>query len=210
MSDAKSIKKRLPGRAIETTRATFSQTELATHEYWAHFTLQSPPAAALVHLLCRLAGDDDTVVASQRVLAIRLGVAQITIARALKAAVKANYIEIIRLGKTATGACGYRLNSRVHWTRNSDGKTGAAFRATVLASVDDQKKMEAAPPLRRLPVIRSGEIPLPVGPGAPPPSQPGLTDLPPPTITRANEGWCSGSKQEEQLDLPLTAPGTNQ
>ena len=188
MSDTK--KQRLPGRAIETTRATFSQTELATHEYWAHFTLKSPPAAALVHMLCRLAGDDDTVVASQRVLAIRLGVSQITIARALKKAESANYLEIIRLGKTATGACGYRLNSRVHWTKNSAGKTGAAFRATVLASADDQKPtLPTTPPLRRVPVIRSGEIPSAVGPGSPPPSQPDLDGIPPATITSANEGW---------------------
>ena len=180
---------RLPGRAVENTRVTYGQTELVTHEAWAHFTLESPPAAALVHLLCRLAGDDDTVVAAQRVLAIRLGVSQATIARALQHAAAANYIEIIKLGKTSSGACAYRMNSRVHWTRNSEGKSGAAFRAVVLASADDQKPTQKVTPLRRVPVIRAGEIPLPVGPGQPPPSQPDLDGIPPATITSDNEGW---------------------
>lgn len=181
MTDEK--KSRLPGRSVERTHATFSQTELVAHEAWAHFTLESPPAAALVHLLCRLAGDDDTVVASQRVLAERLRVSQATIARALKVAAAANYIEIIRLGATATGACAYRLNSRVHWTRNSDGKGGSAFRAVVLASAEDQPALPTTP-LRRVPVIRPGEVPVTIGPGLEPPSQPGLDGLPHPAIER--------------------------
>lgn len=171
------------GRSVERSRATYSQTELASHEAWAHFTLAAPPAAALVHLLCRLAGDDDTVVASQRVLATRLGVSPQTIGRALRNAAAAQYIEIIRLGATATGACAYRLNSRVHWTKNSEGKASAAFRAVVLASADDQQAIESAP-LRRVPVIRHGEIPLPTGPGLPPPSQPGLDGVPPAAVER--------------------------
>ena len=175
------------GRAVERSRVIYSQTDLATHESWAHFTLDAPPAAALVHLLCRLAGDDDTVVASQRVLAAKLGVSQMTIARATKKAAAAQYIEIIRLGATATGACAYRLNSRVHWTKNSEGKASAAFRAVVLASAGDQPTLESAP-LRRVPVIRRGEIPVPTGPGLPPPSQPGLGGLDPPTIEHDANG----------------------
>jgi len=172
---------RLPGRSIERTAATYAQIDLETHEMWAHFTLRAPPAAALVHLLCRLAGDDDTVVASQRVLASRLGVSQATIARGLAVAAAAQYIEIIRLGATATGACAYRLNSRVHWTKNSEGKSRSAFRAVVLACLEDQPAVEPTP-LRRVPVIRRGELPHAVGPGQPPPSQPGLDGLPHPVI----------------------------
>lgn len=179
MVDEKNI--RPAGRSVERSRAIYTQTELATHEAWAHFTLEAPPAAALVHLLCRLAGDDDTVVASQRVLAERLGVSPQTIMRALKKAEAANYIEIIRLGATATGACGYRLNSRVHWTRNSAGKDSAAFRAVVLASAEDQTSIDTKP-LRRVPVIRAGEIPIPTGDGLPPPSQPTLSGMDEPTI----------------------------
>lgn len=179
MSDEKRI--RPAGRSVERSRASYTQTELATHEAWAHFTLEAPPAAALVHLLCRLAGDDDTVVASQRVLAERLGVSPQTIMRALKKAEAANYIEIIRLGATATGACGYRLNSRVHWTKNSAGKDSAAFRAVVLASADDQPAIDTKP-LRRVPVIRAGEIPIPTGDGLPPPSQPTLSGVVEPAI----------------------------
>lgn len=183
MRDSEIGKTRPPGRDVERTHATFSQTELIAHEAWAHFTLESPPAAALVHLLCRLAGDDDTVVASQRVLAERLGISKSTINRALTIAAAANYIEIIRLGATATGACAYRLNSRVHWTQNSAGKSGSAFRAVVLASADDQPAI-ASTPLRRIPVIRRGEIQTAVGPGMSPPSQPGLDGLPHPAIER--------------------------
>ncbi|MDP3342822.1 helix-turn-helix domain-containing protein [Frigidibacter sp.] len=172
---------RLPGRRVERTRATYSQTELAAHEAWAHFTLDAPPAAALVHMLVRLAGDDDTVVASQRVLAERLGVSQATIARAVSKAAAANFIEVVRLGATGTGACAYRLNSRVHWTRSSDGKAGAAFRAVVLASGADQAKIETTP-LRRVPVIRPDERAVLSGPGLPPPSQPQLDGFPPPGV----------------------------
>lgn len=179
MSDEKTV--RPPGRSVERNRATYTQTELATHEAWAHFTLEAPPAAALVHLLCRLAGDDDTVVASQRVLAERLGVSPQTIMRALRKAEAAQYIEIIRLGATATGACGYRLNSRVHWTKNSAGKSAAAFRAVVLASADDQPAIDSTP-LRRVPVIRAGEIPIPTGDGLPPPSQPTLSGVAEPAV----------------------------
>lgn len=179
MVDGKS--NRTVGRQVERSRAIYTQTELATHEAWAHFTLEAPPAAALVHLLCRLAGDDDTVVASQRVLAERLGVSQMTISRALKKAESAKYIEVIRLGATATGACGYRLNSRVHWTKNSSGKDTAAFRAVVLASADDQPAIDTKP-LRRVPVIRAGEIPIPTGEGLPPPSQPTLSGVDEPTM----------------------------
>lgn len=181
MRDVNQAIQRPIGRAVESTRVTYSQTELMAHEAWAHFTLEAPPAAALVHLLCRLAGDDDSVVASQRVLAERLGVSKSTINRALANAAAAQYIEIIRLGATATGACAYRLNSRVHWTKNSEGKATSAFRAVVLASADDQPAIESAP-LRRVPMIRHGEIPLPTGPGLPPPSQPGLDGIPPSAV----------------------------
>lgn len=193
MVDEKNI--RPAGRSVERSRAIYTQTELATHEAWAHFTLEAPPAAALVHLLCRLAGDDDTVVASQRVLAERLGVSPQTIMRALKKAEAAHYIEIIRLGATATGACGYRLNSRVHWTKNSAGKDTAAFRAVVLASAEDQPAIDSAP-LRRVPVIRAGEIPIPSGEGLPPPSQPTLSGVDEPAVE-------VDPTMAEQQDLPL-------
>lgn len=169
------------GRVADRTRAIFTQTDLATHEAWAHFTLDSPPAAALVHLLCRLAGDDDTVVASQRTLAERLGVSQMTISRAAKKAEEARFLEIIRLGATATGACGYRLNSRVHWTGKHANKRYATFSATVLARREDQPQVETTP-LRRVPVIRRDEIPHPTGPGLPPPSQPGLAGVEPVSV----------------------------
>jgi len=171
------------GRQVERTKAFFSQTELATHEAWAHFTIKNGPASALVHMLVRLAGDDDTVVASQRLLSEYLGVSQMTISRAVKAAAEAQFIEVIRLGATASAACAYRLNSRVHWTKQSDGKARSAFRAVVLASGQDQPAIETTP-LRRIPVIRPGEIPLPVGPGELPPSQPGLPGVMPPAIER--------------------------
>lgn len=213
MQDGKSS--RPLGRSVERSRAVYSQTELATHEAWAHFTLASPPAAALVHLLCRLAGDDDTVVASQRVLAERLGVSQMTISRATKKAEAARYIEIIRLGATATGACAYRLNSRVHWTKSSDGKASAAFRAVVLASSDDQPAIESAP-LRRVPVIRPGEIPLPTGPGLPPPSQPTLSGMEPVLFRDPDTGELfdldptSGELQARLPTLEQTPPDAPQ
>lgn len=205
MADGK--KSKLPGRRVERSKAVFSQTDLATHEAWAHFTLESPPAAALVHLLCRLAGDDDTVVASQRVLGERLGVSAQTIGRAVRKAAAARYLEVIRLGATATGACGYRLNSRVHWTKDSEGKASSTFRAVVLASAEDQPTIEAAP-LRRVPVIRPGEIPLPTGPGLPPPSQPTLSGMEPVLFRDPDTGELfdvDPTSGELQARLPIQA-----
>jgi len=180
MSNAKKI-----GRSINNPHVQFSQTELVAHEDWAHFTLKKAPASALVHMLIKLSGGDETVVASQRTLAEALGVSQSTISRAIADAEAAGYIEIIRLGATGRGACAYRLNSRVHWTKGRDGREYfTSFRARVVAMGSEQKESPEIPKpeLRKVPVIRTGEVAVPHGPGRAPPSQPGLDGVPHPAV----------------------------
>jgi len=169
MSEQKQI-----GRSLNNPHIQFSQTELQVHEEWAHFTIKSGAASALVHMLIKLAGADDVVVASQRALSEVMGLSQSTINRAIKDASEAGYIEIVRLGATGRGACAYRLNSRVHWTKSRSGhQYFSSFRATVVALGVDQ----TTPPelektkLRKVPVIKVGEVASPSGDGMPPPSQ---------------------------------------
>jgi len=180
MSESKPI-----GKSLNNAHLQFSQTDLAVHEEWAHFTLKSAPASALVHMLIKLAGADDVVVASQRTLSKVMGVSASTINRAIKDAADAGYIEIVRLGATGTGACAYRLNSRVHWTKSRSGhEYFSSFRATVLAVGADQVEPPELekPNLRKVPVIRAGEIAVLTGDGIPPPSQPFLDGFMPPAV----------------------------
>lgn len=173
------------GRSLNNPHLQFSQTELAVHEEWAHFTLKKAPASALIHMLIKLAGSDDTVIASQRTLAEVMGVSQSTINRAITDAEAAGYIEIVRLGATGRGACAYRLNSRVHWTKSRSGhEYFSSFRATVVALGADQVESPAIekPDLRKVPVIRLGEVAVPTGDGMPPPSQPFLEGFMPPAV----------------------------
>lgn len=173
------------GSRLDNPAFTFTQSELLVHEEWAHFTLASPSASALVHLLIRLAGRDDTVVASQRTLASRLGLSQSTISRAIEVAEESGYIEVIRLGATKTGACAYRMNSRVHWTKERNTpEYFSSFKATVVASSSEQVVSPELPKpeLRKVPVIRSGEIAIANGDGREPPSQPQLDGLPLPAV----------------------------
>jgi hypothetical protein len=54
------------------------------------------------------------------------------------------------------------------------------FAATVIASRSEQDAIALnPPPLRQVPVMRRGEIPLMQGPGQEPPSQPELDGIPP-------------------------------
>lgn len=173
------------GKRLDNPAFTFTQSELLVHEEWAHFTIASPNASALVHLLIRLAGRDDAVVASQRTLAARLGVSPQTVMRAVKAAEEAGYVEVVRLGATSTGACAYRLNSRVHWTKERNTpEYFSSFKATVVASSSEQVVAPELPKseLRKVPVIRSGEIAIANGEGKEPPSQPQLDGIPLPAV----------------------------
>lgn len=167
---------------------TWAQTELAAHEAWAALTLRAPKAAALLHALCRIAGSEEAVAASQRVLADFLGTSQATIARALVVLEKEGWIQILRMGATGQVAA-YRINSRAHWSgERGTPKHMSSFRARLLVAYADQPEaFEHKEPLRQIPSLRGGEAPLPLGPGLDPPSQQLLGGIDPPSIATGDD-----------------------
>lgn len=167
---------------------SFAQIDLATHEEWMHLANSQPKAGALLHGLCRLAGADQAVAASQRTLAEYMGVSQMTISRALKVLIEGNWIEKVQLGNTAQTAA-YRINSRAHWTGNRGTRTHmTSFRARIIASEKEQPdSISDRAPLRKIPFIGSDEEPLFSGEGKTPPAQQGLPGVNPPEMPETDD-----------------------
>lgn len=169
-------------------RETFVQTDRAAHEAWGHLCGKSPRAAAMAHFLCaHVDKQTNAVVASWSTLAKLSGMSLATCRRAMRDLEEAGWVEGINLGAGSTKA--WQLDSRVSWSRARNGERFAFFHAAVLAIASDNPAAIAAAdkPLRRIPVIAHGEIPLPSGPGLPPPSQPSLDGLEP-VLYRDSEG----------------------
>ena len=164
------------GRPISEDLKRQVQTERKSHEAWAKFTLKKPTASGLLHLMCSCMGAQNAVVVSQSVLAKKMGVTTRTIATAIADLSEHQWIQVVKLGKGKE--CAYVVNDRVGWATSRDKLTLSLFSATVIADADDQVALEG-PPLRRIPVLFSGEQQLPSGPGEEPPSQPMLEGLEP-------------------------------
>ena len=157
----------------------FVQTDRATHEAWYQLTLSAPKASALLHLLANRVGEHNAVVASYPTLAEISGLSVSTIRRSIATLAEGNWIEVRKLGPSAT-VNAYVLNDRVVWTRARNDLRYSLFSATVLASETEQEDREALenqPPLRKLP--KPGEAQLPSGDGLPPVSQPFLDGMEP-------------------------------
>lgn len=189
-------------------RHTFVQTDRAAHEAWGKLCGQSPRAAAMAHFLCAHADQQtNAVVASWATLATLSGMSPATCRRAMRDLERAGWVEGINLGKGSTKA--WRLDSRVSWSRERNGERFAFFHAAVLATATDNPEAIQAnrQPLRRIPVIAPGEIPMPTGVGLPPPSQPSLEGLEP-VLYRDSEGRMfeldadTGELQQRLEDLP--------
>lgn len=174
------------GSPVNPPQVTFAQTDLAVHEAWGRFTLEHPRAGALMHFFVSMMGHEGAVVVSHTTLHEMTGLSISTLKRAISALKEARYIEVLQIGGKG-GANAYVINERVAWTKSRDKKHMAHFSASVLVSSSEQREgiSHDAPPLRKFPVIRAGEIPLPSGKGEDPPAQPSFTGLEPqlPTVT---------------------------
>lgn len=160
-------------------RGHFVQTDRAAHEAWARLGTKHPAASALLHVLAANVGDQNAVVASQKVLAKIMGSSTSTVKRALKTLEAGNWIEVAQIGANGT-VNAYILNSRVAWAEGRDRLRYSRLQAEVLLSEDEQpagsldKAKEA---LHQLP--RLGELQIPAGQGLPPTSQPSFPGMEP-------------------------------
>lgn len=128
-------------------------------------------------------GAGGVVVASRTAMRELIGVSMPTIDRALKLLVDEGWVQRIKIG----GAHALAINHRVAWVGPRGDIQHAVFGATVIASRSEQDAMGLNPhPLRYLPLLRPGEIPLMVGPGLTPPSQPDLDGMAPTVALQAD------------------------
>lgn len=154
------------------------QTERATHEQWARFTLKKPAAGALLHVLVAKMGAQNAVVVSQSVLAQLVGVTDRTIRTAIADLLAGEWIQIVRIGKGRE--CAYVVNDRVAWGESRSRLPLSLFSATIVADAREQDEATLnGPTLRKIPVLFPGERQLPTGPGEEPPSQPSFDELVP-------------------------------
>ena len=159
---------RVLGTPVTYGRNTWVQTERKALEAWAHLTMSSPRASALLqHLVARM-GHQNAVVISQKTLAKMMGCNIRTVQRALDDLVQGRWIQVVQIG-TAGSVNAYVINSLVAWgeARDQIGRL-AVFTATVIADAADQsiETMEHKK-LRQLPIIYPPEEVLPHGDGEP-------------------------------------------
>ena len=118
-------------------RSTWVQTERKALEAWAHLTMTSPRASALLqHLVARM-GHQNAVVIAQKTLAKMMGCNTRTVQRALEDLVKGQWVQVIQIGAAGSVNC-YVINSKVAWGEARDHLRLAVFTATVVADADDQ------------------------------------------------------------------------
>lgn len=161
----------------DSKRATWVQTERATHEAWGMLTTRSPRAAAMAHYLVANMEQSGAVVASYATLAKITGMSVATVRRAIDDLKADRWIEVVQIGGKG-GANAFIINSRVGWTQGRDKLHMASFSARIIADRDEQQQIDDVP-LRRIPVLQRGEMQLPVGPSAEPPSQQAIPGLEP-------------------------------
>lgn len=164
-------------RPAEARRATWVQTERAAHEAWAQLVRSNQRAAALLHVLVANMDHQAAVVASRATLAALVGYSEATVKRAVADLRADRWIEVVQLGGKG-GVNAYVVNSRVAWADSRERLPTAAFTARVLASADEQDRIDTTD-LRRIPTLYPGERQLPTGPSEDPPSQPSIEGLEP-------------------------------
>jgi len=171
---------RMKGRPI-TEHAHFAMIELQALEGMSDLISRAPKAAQLLVTLIRrmTPGSSGIVVVSRETMRELLGASLPTVDRALKLLMEEGWVQRIRIG----GAHALAINSRVAWIGPRGQIQHAVFDATVIASRSEQDQVALnPPPMRTVPMLRSGEQGLPIGPGLEPPSQLGLAGVQHPTV----------------------------
>lgn len=156
---------------------TFVMTERAGHEAWSKLCIRAPRSAALLHILCAKMGTQNAIVASHAVLAELCECSVSTLKRSISDLRKHQWIDIKHIGPTGT-VCAYIVNDEVVWGQSREQLYLSTFRAQILISQKEQtpETMESVK-LRRIPTLYPGEMQLPSGPGAEPPSQPSIPGM---------------------------------
>lgn len=167
-------------------RGTFVQTDRATHEAWAKFSIKRPAASAVLHYLTANVGHHNAVVIPQKTIAKALGVSDRTVRRAVDDLSEGNWVQVVRIG--AGRECAYVLNDRVAWADKRDNLRLSRFSAEIVADAEDQSEHTlSGPELHQLPDMFPGEAQLPSGPGLPPVSQPFFDGLEPDLPATGNQ-----------------------
>jgi DNA-binding transcriptional regulator YhcF (GntR family) len=157
---------------------TWAQLNLAASEDLRGLISRNPKAAQLVLALIErmIPGSGGVVVVSRTAIAEILETSLRTVDRSLAMLAEEGWVQKMRIG----GAFALAINQRVAWVGNREDIQHAVFSATVIASRSEQDSMGLAPPpIRQVPILQPGEMPLMQGPGLDPPSQPELDGMPP-------------------------------
>lgn len=135
-------------------------------------------AARLIVSLVRLMepGTGGVVVISRQAIKEVLGVSMPTVDRAVKTLISGRWVHRIRIG----GAYAFAVNENVAWVGPRGQVAHAVFRATVVASREEQDEAGLnVERLRQIPMARLGESILAVGKEPEPPAQRPLDGMPP-------------------------------
>lgn len=162
---------------------TWAQIQMEAIEGLQDLTRRHSKAAELMLCLIRhmRPGGGGVIVVSRETMRELLCTSMPTVERALRVLIAEGWVQRMRIGSAHALA----INDRVAWVGSRGEMQHAVFSATVIASRREQDALALdPPPARNVPIIERDEVPLPVGGGMPPPSQPELDGLPSPAITR--------------------------
>ena len=184
------------GHAIQ--KASWVQTDRATHEAWAMLTTAKPRAGILLHHLVARVSNSNAIVVSQKTLAKLMKCSLRTIQYAISDLAEGNWIQVVRLNGPGTVAA-YVVNDRVAWGKSRDQLHTSTFSATVIADYEDQDLASLSnSALRQIPSLFSGERQLPTGPGEAPPSQPSIPGMEPDLPSLSQELEARGQMRIDQ------------
>lgn len=158
-----------------------------------------PMAAQLILALIEKMqpGGGGVVVASRTAMGELIGASIATVRRALAVLIEEGWVQRIRIG----GVSALAINYRVAWVGPRSDIQHAVFGATVIASRTEQDQMSLAPPpIRHVPMLHPDDIPLMVGPGSDPPSQPDLDGMPPVVATMADADGVISDEHMARLE----------
>lgn len=177
---------------------TWAQLNLAASEDLRGLMRRNRYAAELVLALIEnmQPGAGGVVVVSRQTMAEILNCSMPTVERALRILIAEGWVQRIKIG----GAHALAINHRVAWVGQRGDIQHAVFGATVIASRSEQDALSLTPPpIRPIPVILRGEVPLMEGPGQEPPSQPDLDGVPP-VVAIQNEPEARGQLRLGGID----------